>query len=297
MQSDLPRVSVIVPVFNDAKRLPALVESLRAQEYPADRVEILLVDNGSTDGSLDSIRSFENVTALSQTDVQGPAPTRNAGIGAARGDVIAFLDSDCRAEPQWLSAGVAALQQSGAEMAAGRIRLSLSVRPNLYEIYDAQFNMQQDAFVEQGWAVTANLFVRREVFDRIGCFDPALYSFEDKEFGLRATRAGFRLVYAKEAVAHHDTRKTLKALVLKWIRTEYGAAQAYRSHGEAGLQLWKRKANWRPLVGVWKRFPEEHRRTWWRRRKITLLANLLRYAGNLGNFLGYYNICKWVLKG
>ena len=87
MESDLPRVSVVVPVFNDATRLPALVESLRAQEYPADRVEIMLVDNGSTDGSLELIRRFEDVTALSQTDVQGPAPTRNAGIRAAQGDL------------------------------------------------------------------------------------------------------------------------------------------------------------------------------------------------------------------
>jgi len=290
MAEGLPRVSVIVPVYNAERALPRLVESLRRQTYPRDRVELILVDNNSTDRSREVMAGFPDVVVLEQTRWQGPGATRNAGIARARGEVLAFVDADCWAHPDWLRAGIGRLVEDRLDRVAGRVEFVLSRRPNIYEIYDSAVNFQQPDFVERGWCGTGNLFVRREVFEEVGLFDPELISCEDSEFGLRATRAGKSLGYAPDAVVYHRARTSLMALVRKWIRTEYGAAQAYRRHGLHEMQLWTRKANYRPLFGVWKGFPPHVRSNSHLRFAIDAIANVLRYAGNLGNFLGYFDL-------
>lgn len=288
--TDQPLVSVIVPVFNAADALPRLLTSLRAQDYPRDRFEILCVDNASTDPGPAWLRTQTDVTLLSQTEWQGPAATRNTGIWAARGDLLAFIDADCWAAPDWLSRGVARLLDRNVDRVAGHVAFVLSPRPNIYEVYDSTVNFQQADFIAQGWSGTGNLFVRRPVFDEIGLFEPALLSHEDSEWGLRASRAGKSLAYAPDAVVFHRARRSFSSLVRKWIRTEYGAAQVYRSCGLLKLQLWNRKANWRPLWRTWRNFPETIRRNGHLCFTYDLLANVLRYAGNLGNFMGYYRV-------
>jgi len=283
-------VSVIVPVYNAARELPRLVASLRAQSYPADRVQTIMVDNGSTDDSADVMRSFADVGALSQTRFRGPGATRNAGIDRAEGEVLAFIDADCWAHAHWLSNGVGALMKSAADRAAGRVEFVLSQYPNLYETFDAATNFRQADFISQGWCGTGNLFVRREVFAEVGVFDAELVSHEDSEWGRRASRAGKSLVYAPDAVVYHRARRSLRSLVRKWIRTEYGAAQVFRRCGDLELHLWTKKANYRPLFGVWRRYPPEVRRCARLRVAIDLLANVLRAAGNYGSFRGYFGL-------
>jgi len=284
-----PRVSVIVPVYNAENFLPRLIASLRAQTYPRKLVEIIMVDNLSTDRSAETIAALPDVQALSQTEYRTPGATRNAGIRAATGDVLAFIDADCRASADWLARGVAALE-AGPDRVAGRVEFAMSAHPNLYEIFDAAVNFGQADFVSRGWSGTGNLFVRRGLFDELGLFDPALRSAEDCEFGLRAAAAGKTLAYEPRAVVRHDARRTFMSLLKKWIRTEYGAAQAWRRHGIQELHLWTKKANYRPLPGAWKSFPPEVRANPRMRLAVSLLTNILRYAGNFGNFLGYFGL-------
>ena len=286
----LPDVSVIVPVYNAAGALPRLIRSLRAQQYPGGRVRLILVDNGSTDASRDVIRQHANVTLLSQTRYRTPGATRNAGVEAADTDVLAFIDADCWANPDWLRRGVLKLVGEGLDRVAGAVRFAPSRRPNIYEIYDSQINFRQPDFLAKGWCGTGNLFARRALFQEVGLFDPVLLSNEDLEFGLRASRAGKTLGYEPRAVIHHRARTRLASLVRKWMRTEYGAAQVYRRHGLLGLQLWTRKANYRPLWGTWRAFPPDARQSPRARWAIDGIANILRYAGDLGNFVGYMGL-------
>lgn len=287
MSKRLPKVSVIVPVYNAAEALPRLVGSLRAQDYPRDRFEILLVDNNSTDGSAAVMRGFGDVACLSQTQWQGPGATRNAGIERATGEVLAFVDADCWAHPAWLSTGVRKLTEEGLDRVAGHVEFVLSGYPNIYEIYDATINFRQTDFVSGGWCGTGNLFAPRSLFEEIGPFDPALISCEDCEFGLRASRAEKTLGFAPEAIVYHRARTRLWSLFKKWVRTEYGAAQAWKRHELLELHLWTKKANYRPLHGVWRSFPEEVQASSRARLAVDGIANILRLAGNLGSFLGY----------
>ena len=156
-------------------------------------------------------------------------------------------------------------------------------------MYDSSVNFRQTDFLSAGWCGTGNLFVRRKVFDEVGLFDAELISHEDSEWGLRATRAGKGLGYAPEAVVYHRARTSLASLVRKWIRTEYGAAQVWRRHGLFELHLWTKKANYRPLIGTWRTFAPDVQENSHLRVTMDGISNILRLAGNLGSFLGYFN--------
>ena len=285
-----PRVSVIVPVHNAERALPRLMASLRRQDYPGDLIEIILVDNNSADNSAKVMRQYRDDIGLSFDKWQSSYAARNKGIKHATGDVLAFIDADCWAGPRWISAGVGKLCSENLDRVAGRVEFVCSARPNIYEIFDSVSNFRQDDFVHRGWSGAGNLFVPRGLVAAIGPFDDRMISGGDCEFGLRATRAGKSLGYAPDAVIYHHARKSLNALVKKWIRTEYGAAQAWRRHGLLELHLWYKKANYRPLVGVWKEFSDAVQCNHHLRFAIDGMANVLRLAGNFGNLLGYFDI-------
>jgi len=286
----LPFVSVVVPVYNAERELVRLMNSLRAQSYPADRIEVLLVDNNSTDSSAEVIKSFPDAKGLTFTDWQSSYASRNVGIEAAQGEVLAFIDADCWAHPDWIRIGVERMLAENLDRVGGRVQFALSQYPNIYEIFDSARNFRMEEFVNRGWTGAGNQFVRREVFADAGLWDPKLISGGDYEFGLRATKTGKSLGFEPDALIYHFARTTCMSLVKKWIRTEYGVAQAYKSYGIGELHLWTKKANYRPLVGVWKEFPPEIQANPHMRLAIDLLSNVLRYSGNLGNFLGYFDL-------
>ena len=121
--ADSPLVSIVIPTFNGMAHLPVCLASLRAQRYQP--VEIILVDNGSTDESVAYVRrEFPDVRIISLAQNQVFAGAVNAGIRAAAGAVIVLLNNDTEAEPAWLAELVSALQaEPRAGMAASKLRL------------------------------------------------------------------------------------------------------------------------------------------------------------------------------
>src|SRR5690242_505050 len=109
-QPFLPKVSVIVPIYNGEEDLPGLIDCLRTQTYPRAQVEYLLVDNASRDRTADIIKTCSEeskregliIRYLSETKIQTSYAARNTGIRAATGDFLAFTDADCRPQPGWL---------------------------------------------------------------------------------------------------------------------------------------------------------------------------------------------------
>jgi hypothetical protein len=173
----LPLVSVIVPVYNDADRLRTCLHALAQQTYPDSRLEIIVVDNGSTDGSATVAARFPRVRVESEPTV-GSYAARNRGIGVATGEVLAFTDADCIPTRDWVAEGVAHLARvPRCGLVAGRIHIypREGDRPTTVELYESLFDFDQHRFVEHGrFGVTANLFTYAAVVREVGSFDPSL---------------------------------------------------------------------------------------------------------------------------
>lgn len=227
-----PRISVVIPVLDGAAVLPGCLDALAGQ-VDAPPFEVLVVDNGSRDATA-RIATEHRVAARVLTEpVRGPYAARNTGIAAARGDIVAFTDADCVPDPRWLAEGAAAID-GGADLAGGAIVQRLSSRPTVWERYDAAMYLAQDQYVaEQGFAATANLFVRAAVFERVGGFRPELVASGDQELCHRASASGFHLVYAPAARIDHHPRRSLGETWTLHRKLGSGFAELAR-HGERG---------------------------------------------------------------
>lgn len=222
-------VSVIVPVYNNPAGMQIVLTGLTSQTYPLDRYEVIVADNGSTDETAQVVNGFvegvpELVSMVTEAEIQGSYAARNKGIGAARGEILAFIDSDCDPDTDWITQGVAALEEQTAAAGGGRIAFTFKrSRPNVYEYLDSARKLNQRSYVEvYGFAATANMFVRREAFDRHGLFRSDLVSGGDYEFGRRITRAGEILIYIENARVRHPARDSFGAIVRKSRRIVMG---------------------------------------------------------------------------
>lgn len=222
-----PFVSVIIPVYNAQEHLPGLLTALRDQSYPASRREIIIVDNGSTDRSVEIIQSFGSAQCLIEDSVRSSYAARDKGIGAARGEVFAFTDADAVPRPDWLEKGIECMVRHNAPRVAGAAAPVFHDPENLCELYDSLAHLRQEHYARHGWGATVNLFVRREVFDRAGLFDGRLVSSGDREFGERAHRAGFEIRFCPEAVVRHHLRGSAREILGKARRIGKGLAQLW----------------------------------------------------------------------
>jgi glycosyltransferase involved in cell wall biosynthesis len=211
VSSSGPRVSVVIPVLNEERRLAGCLNRLAGQR-DAPTFEVLIVDNGSRDATVSIAEEHAVRPRVLREPARGPYAARNAGIAAASGEIVAFTDADCLPEPEWLAAGCAAMD-AGTDLVGGTVEQIAGPNPSVWERYDRATYLKQDHFVAvDRFAATANLFVRAEVFARLGPFVPELTASGDIEFGRRAVAAGYRLVYAGGAKVLHHPRTTMREM-------------------------------------------------------------------------------------
>lgn len=215
-----PEISVIIPHLNDAGRLEVCLGALAAQSLGPDRFEVLVVDNGSAAPPAALVASFPGMRLVAEA-TPGPGPARNRGIALARAPILAFLDSDCIADPGWLAALVARFAaEPDCPILGGAVRIYVEGggRPNVAEAFDLVYGIRQEwTIARHGFAATANLAVRRDVFAAVGGF-AGLHISEDMDWGMRAKAKGFRTRYAPEAVMRHPARRSMADLRRQWDR-------------------------------------------------------------------------------
>ena len=130
----IPHVSVIVPVRNGRDDLRRLIEALSAQTMSTNEFELVIADDGSTDGSTEGLETQHSWIRVEPGLPRNSYAARNRAVRAARGSILAFCDADCRPEPEWLERGLAALE--GADLVAGRIRFDVPQRRTVWTLLD-----------------------------------------------------------------------------------------------------------------------------------------------------------------
>ncbi len=238
-------VSVIIPHWNDLENLARCLAHLRAQTMSAGSFEIVVADNNSTLG-LDAVRAVCGPgIVLVHAAEQGAGPARNAAIAAAKGDVLALIDSDCFADPDWLEKGVAGLAQH--DFIGGHVGVHPKIpgAPTAAEAFEAVFAFDFRDYIErQGFTGTGNMFVTRRVFDAVGPFRNGVS--EDVEWSHRARAKGFRLGYVETARVTHPARHDWMALRAKWEKATREAWGLARNNQGAQFR-WLLKASVMPL--------------------------------------------------
>ena len=210
---ELPTVAVIVPVHNGAATIRTCLEALLAQDWPREALELIVVDNRSTDATRAVIAEYP-VRLLEEARVQSSYAARNRGVAASDSDILAFTDADCVPDPGWVRALAAAFEDHRVGLAAGPIEAWRADR--LVERYQAVRALRAERAVRHPvlpFAQTANAACPRVVFDAVGGFDAACAFGGDLDFCWRVQRrTGLRLVYAPAATVRHRHRTTWRGL-------------------------------------------------------------------------------------
>jgi GT2 family glycosyltransferase len=275
-----PELSVIVPVRNGADSLPPLLRSLDEQTLSRERFEVIVVDNDSSDGTA-GVAAAHSVRVVSEP-IANRSRARNRGAEVATSSLYVFTDADCVAEPNWLEHLLACAGQ--APLVAGEVELRVSERPNAIERFEALWRFGQGAWVEQGWAATANLLVHAEAFDAIGGFDPSWRHIgEDVDFCWRARDAGYGLGYCPDARVAHLAESEPRPFLRRCFLHGYSVNQVFYRWGE-GYRTWRRP---RPALAGDRALREfGHRpeafdpREWRRMARLARIGYATRVAGS-----------------
>jgi GT2 family glycosyltransferase len=223
-----PLVSVIVPTFNRLARLQRVIEALRHQTYPPERYEVVVVSDGSTDGTDEYLRGRppHELTFVSQPNA-GPAAARNLGIRVASGSLVAFIDDDVIAAPELLERHVAHHREADDLVVIGPMLTPLETELSPWVMWEqAMLYRQYDAMLRGWWHptprqfYTGNASVARAAVEAVGGFDTRFRRAEDIELAYRLEAAGLRFVFDPEAVGYHHADRSFAS----WLQNahDYG---------------------------------------------------------------------------
>jgi GT2 family glycosyltransferase len=266
-----PPISIIIPNWNGAHHLPTCLDALRRQTLQP--IEVIVVDNASSDGSRDLLaRDYAEVAVIALSANRGFAGACNAGIRAAQSDLVALLNNDTEADPNWVAAVVDAFtRHPEAGSVASKMLLfdrrdtfhtagdfyrldGLPGNRGVWQKDDGQFDREELVFSACGGSAA----YRRSMLDQIGLLDEDFYySCEDVDLGWRAQLAGWKCVYVPNAVVYHKLQSTGGGLTASYFDGRnfiYLIAKNYPSG------LWRRHRG--AIVGAQWRLAREALRAW-----------------------------------
>jgi glycosyltransferase involved in cell wall biosynthesis len=274
--------SVVIASYNRKELLATCLRCLDAQDYPEDRFEVIVVDDGSTDGSVEMVQKWSARYSLRSFSAghQGPGPARNLGVAHARGEIIIFIDDDAFATPWFVSEHIRSHRAASGPIFADGPAVFVSGRQSIDDppFLDGKIRLQ--AFLDFFGLpfVSVNVSCPRADFLRVGGFDPRFgraYGYEDTELGMRLRLAGLGQTRNRRAYVLHHTNGTPSLECEMKKRRECGSNGAlfYAKH---------------PLPEVkklikWERLEWYHRLTRWGllRWATPELAASLKYRGHI----------------
>ena len=236
MMAESPRISVVIASFNSMRTITQCLNSIRDQDHPS--YEVIVVDDGSTDGSPEICRSYPMVRLI-RLDRGGPSRARNKGIEEARGEFIAFTDSDCIVRKDWLRelergfleeavAGVGGDQVSPKdESEFGRSVQEFFRAVGFFTDY---INLEK-TIGETRHNPSCNVAYRKKVLEEVGGFEEDQFPCEDLEIDLKIRRRGYRLMFNPDAVVAHFRPRSYRAFTRMMSRYGSGEWHLWRKYG------------------------------------------------------------------
>lgn len=231
-----PLVSIVTPSFNQARFLPQTLASIRAQDYP--RIENIIVDGGSTDGSVDILRAAPNIRWISERD-QGQVDAINKGFAMASGDILAWLNSDDTLSPHAVRIAVEAMERTGADMVYGDVRIIDPEGGHIRMFYGIPFDYRVLLYGID-YIGQQSVFYRRALLDRAGPLRLEYDNGFDYELWLRMARHG-QLEYIPELrgqIRVHADAKSIAAAQRTWSDTDRIRLEYWRVGGLPKFLSW-----------------------------------------------------------
>jgi GT2 family glycosyltransferase len=231
-------VSVVVPTHNRAARLERLLGALREQTAGPEEFEVIVVDDGSSDGTSEVIeRALADgalrVRSVPRTDSGGPAAARNQGWQVASGELIAFVDDDCEPAPHWLDRLLAASREHPGKILAGPTTPIPAEADRV-----GPFARTRDLPAADEWFASCNIAYPRDLLQRLNGFDERFEEAlgEDTDLGWRARELGVELEFVPAAAVHHAVEEVGPSAALREALLGADAVYAFRRHPDLRRQ-------------------------------------------------------------
>ena len=230
--------TIIIPVYNDYARLNQCLAALGSQSFPKEDFEIIVVDNSESSDPNSVICRAANCRFIRETK-GGSYTARNLGLQFATGDIVAFTDSDCIPDRDWLGNAYNFMRNTNCDLLGGKVDIFKDpAGSDLIYRYEKHTAFRQLRSVEKGLGVTANLFMKRSVIDVCGNFDDSLYSGADWQFTRKCVEQGFLFMYSDNVKVLHPSRRSFSSFMQKQRRLVcWGTVIAERKTGKSRFYI------------------------------------------------------------
>jgi len=252
--------SIVVPTYNRPQQLAECLSALAKLDYGRARFEVIVVDDGSATPLEPVTAPFQDRMQLSliRQENAGPAAARNRGAQVATGTWLAFTDDDCQPSPDWLRVLARELSQQHDPVVGGRTVNGLS--DNLCSsmsqiIVDVVYRHYNACPEDAHFFATNNLAIGRDLFHRVGGFNPAFTTSEDRDLCDRLSNAGIRMRYAADGVVEHRHTLSLRGFCRQHFQYGCGAFRFHCSQRQRHSRHTWTKTSFHLDLGNWLLYP------------------------------------------
>lgn len=282
-----PFFSVVVPTYNRPRQLADCLRALAALDYPRQRFEVIVVDDGSTSPPGEVVAAFQphlQLTLVNQENT-GPGAARNTGAAHARGQFLAFTDDDCLPTSHWLKALAARFAEAPHHAIAGRTINALPHNPFatasqlIIDMVHAYYNADPH---QARFSASNNLALPREMFCNLGGFDETFRTSEDRDLIDRWLHCGHHLIYDPEVLVYHAPLLTWRGYCRMHFNYGRGAFRFHRARARRGCGPFRPELQfyWHVLSSLPRMLNHGHE-------KDAFSLALLLAAWQLANTVGY----------
>lgn len=228
-EATLPTVSIVIPVLDRAEELSRCLASIALVDYPKEKIEVIVVDDGSRDDSAQVARARGALVVSSGGTRRGPAAARNVGSAHASGELLAFIDSDCSASPGWLAELAPLFRDDRIAAVGGMVEGMCSASAvDRYEAVMSSLSLgSRERFGSSGddtfYLPSCNLLVRRALFLSVDGFEDGMHVGEDVDLTWRLRDAGWTIAYLPAGRILHEHRSSLRSFMSR--RFDYGTSE------------------------------------------------------------------------